>query len=126
MIINKALSGFHLLFDTEDAQETIYALKTLLGTRKNMGIALENSVSTEYKELLFSYSDNINDCILLTSSSMNLCLSHESIEFAIHKLSLFLSEGDFSEPEFCECTYKKKVMSIYFMKKRKPLSRNNS
>lgn len=118
MIINKSLSGFHLLFDTEDAQETICALKILLGTKKNISIALENSDSTNYKELLLSYSDN-DDHISFSSLSINLCLSNDSIEFAIHKLSLFLSEGNFSEPEFCECAYKKKAISIYFMKKNR-------
>ncbi|GKX60067.1 hypothetical protein [Leminorella grimontii] len=118
MFINKSLSGFHFFLNEQDAQELMLAFTTLLDTQKTAEIALECAGSAPYRTLLLSCSGHPeDDDIFMSRLSMELRLSYESIELAVHKLSLFLVAGSFSTPEFIACTYKKKTIYLYFMDK---------
>lgn len=115
MLANKSLIGFHLHFDKDDAHEIICALYSLLETGASKPIRLENISPVAYKSLLILQSTNEGDVLIQGSLVIKLYLSLDSIYFALSKLSLFLTDGYFSSPEFCECIFNSKIISLYFM-----------
>ena len=115
MIANKSLGGFHLHFDKDDAHEMVCALYSLLETGASKPIRLENISPVAYKNLLLLQSPNEDDVLIQDSLAIKLYLSLDSIDFALSKLSLFLTDGHFSSPEFCECMFNSTIISLYFM-----------
>lgn len=100
MIANKSLGGFHLHFEKDDAHEMVCALYSLLETGASKPIRLENISPVAYKNLLLLQSSNEDDVLIQDSLVIKLYLSLDSIDFALSKLSLFLTDGHFSSLSF--------------------------